>query len=95
MIFDSVPVKRQTLLFSATLTESLTRLKELSTSSPFYWEAPSEYVIMYHCHMIITCLVVHCCRVITVEKLEQQYVLMPAKVEEEHYSLLISENVEL
>ena len=43
-IFDALPSKRQTLLFSATLTANLTRLKELALNKPFFWEAPAEYV---------------------------------------------------
>ena len=42
VIFDSIPEKRQTLLFSATLTDNLNRLKDLSSSTPFCWEAPTE-----------------------------------------------------
>ena len=42
VIFDSIPEKRQTLLFSATLTDNLNRLKDLSSSTPFWWEAPTE-----------------------------------------------------
>ena len=42
VIFDALPQKRQTLLFSATLTDTLTRLREVALNQPFYWEAPSE-----------------------------------------------------
>jgi ATP-dependent RNA helicase DDX49/DBP8 len=42
VIFETLPSTRQTLLFSATMTESLNRLKELVPSKPFYWEAPAE-----------------------------------------------------
>ena len=42
VIFETLPTTRQTLLFSATLTESLNRLRELVPSKPFYWEAPAE-----------------------------------------------------
>ena len=42
VIFDALPSKRQTLLFSATLTDSLSHLKELAVNKPFYWEAPAE-----------------------------------------------------
>ena len=41
-IFDALPSSRQTLLFSATLTRNLSRLKELATNKPFFWEAPAE-----------------------------------------------------
>lgn len=41
-IFSALPAKRQTLLFSATLTDSLERLKELASEKPFFWQAPAE-----------------------------------------------------
>lgn len=41
-IFQALPEKRQTLLFSATLTDNLVRLKELASKQPFCWEAPKE-----------------------------------------------------
>lgn len=62
VIFERLPEKRQTLLFSATLTDSLNRLKELSTTPPFCWEAPKE--------------------IITVDSLDQYYVLIPAQVKD-------------
>ena len=43
-IFEALPEKRQTLLFSATLTDSLVRLKKLAKKEPFCWEAPRELV---------------------------------------------------
>ena len=42
VIFDHLPSKRQTLLFSATLTDTLTRLKEVALNEPFYWHAKTE-----------------------------------------------------
>lgn len=42
VIFDQLPPKRQTLLFSATLTDTLSRLKEMALNEPFYWQAKSE-----------------------------------------------------
>ena len=44
VIFNALPAKRQTLLFSATLTENLERLRELASDHPFFWEAPAECV---------------------------------------------------
>jgi ATP-dependent RNA helicase DDX49/DBP8 len=41
VIFDVLPQQRQTLLFSATLTESLENLKKLTTK-PFFWESKDE-----------------------------------------------------
>lgn len=61
-IFEFLPAKRQTLLFSATLTDSLTRLQVLASNKPFFWKASAE--------------------VVTVETLDQRYVLMPAQVKD-------------
>ena len=47
-IFEALPERRQTLLFSATLTDNLVRLKELASKEPFYWEAPRELVQSGH-----------------------------------------------
>lgn len=41
-IFRALPPKRQTLLFTATITDSLEKLKEVSMEKPFYYEAPSK-----------------------------------------------------
>ncbi|XP_037067757.1 probable ATP-dependent RNA helicase DDX49 isoform X3 [Peromyscus leucopus] len=38
-ILASVPARRQTLLFSATLTDTLKELQGLATNQPFFWEA--------------------------------------------------------
>ncbi|KAM9174432.1 putative ATP-dependent RNA helicase DDX49 [Mergus octosetaceus] len=42
VILEAVPARRQTLLFSATLTATLTELKSLAMNKPFFWEAASE-----------------------------------------------------
>ncbi|XP_068731537.1 probable ATP-dependent RNA helicase DDX49 [Montipora capricornis] len=42
VIFDNVPNERQTLLFSATLTDTLQELRELSSNEPFYCEVKSD-----------------------------------------------------
>ena len=42
VIFDLVTKNRQTLFFSATLTDSLNRLQELALNKPFCWQAPLE-----------------------------------------------------
>lgn len=44
VILEAVPARRQTLLFSATLTATLAELKNLAMNKPFFWEAESEYV---------------------------------------------------
>uniref|UniRef100_A0A8C8HLC3 Probable ATP-dependent RNA helicase DDX49 n=1 Tax=Oncorhynchus tshawytscha TaxID=74940 RepID=A0A8C8HLC3_ONCTS len=42
VILAAVPVKRQTLLFSATLTDTLQELKGIAMNKPFFWESKSE-----------------------------------------------------
>ena len=42
-ILSVVPSKRQTLLFSATLTDTLQELKSIAMNKPFFWESKSEY----------------------------------------------------
>ncbi|NXH98508.1 DDX49 helicase, partial [Pachycephala philippinensis] len=44
VILEAVPARRQTLLFSATLTATLTELRALAANRPFFWEAQSESV---------------------------------------------------
>ncbi|XP_019369162.1 PREDICTED: probable ATP-dependent RNA helicase DDX49 [Gavialis gangeticus] len=42
VILGAVPTNRQTLLFSATLTDTLNELKSLAMNKPFFWESPAE-----------------------------------------------------
>jgi ATP-dependent RNA helicase DDX49/DBP8 len=42
VILDSLPSKRQTLIFSATLTDCLLRLRNLATGGPFFWQDNSD-----------------------------------------------------
>uniref|UniRef100_A0A8B9GUH7 RNA helicase n=1 Tax=Astyanax mexicanus TaxID=7994 RepID=A0A8B9GUH7_ASTMX len=42
VILSVVPAKRQTLLFSATLTDTLQELKTIAMNEPFFWENKSE-----------------------------------------------------
>ncbi|NWR60618.1 DDX49 helicase, partial [Bucorvus abyssinicus] len=42
VILEAVPARRQTLLFSATLTDTLNELKSLAANRPFCWEAAAE-----------------------------------------------------
>ncbi|KAK3746124.1 hypothetical protein QZH41_008828 [Actinostola sp. cb2023] len=42
VIFDAVPQNRQTLLFSATLTDTMEELRKVSTAEPFCYEIKSE-----------------------------------------------------
>lgn len=42
VILGAVPAKRQTLLFSATLTDTLQELKNIALNRPFFWESQSE-----------------------------------------------------
>eukprot|EP00794_Sanderia_malayensis_P019894 gene19894-21837_t len=41
-IFDKIPEERQTLLFTATLSEAINQLKETTKKTPFFYEAKSE-----------------------------------------------------
>lgn len=41
-IFEALPKKRQTLLFSATLSDSLDRVKAIADEKVFIWSAPTE-----------------------------------------------------
>ncbi|KAM4628597.1 putative ATP-dependent RNA helicase DDX49 [Polymixia lowei] len=42
VILGVLPAKRQTLLFSATLTDTLQELKNIAMNQPFFWESKSE-----------------------------------------------------
>lgn len=42
VILSVVPAKRQTLLFSATLTDTLQQLQSVAMNKPFFWEHKSE-----------------------------------------------------
>ncbi|XP_063056763.1 probable ATP-dependent RNA helicase DDX49 [Engraulis encrasicolus] len=42
VILSKVPARRQTLLFSATLTDTLEELKTIAMNKPFFWESKSE-----------------------------------------------------
>ncbi|XP_062888481.1 probable ATP-dependent RNA helicase DDX49 isoform X1 [Mobula hypostoma] len=42
VILGAVPAQRQTLLFSATLTDTLQELKAIAMNKPFFWEAKTE-----------------------------------------------------
>ncbi|XP_075063570.1 putative ATP-dependent RNA helicase DDX49 [Mixophyes fleayi] len=42
VILGAVPAQRQTLLFSATLTDTLQDLKSIAMNKPFFWESTSE-----------------------------------------------------
>ncbi|XP_056131749.1 probable ATP-dependent RNA helicase DDX49 [Lampris incognitus] len=42
VILGVLPAKRQTLLFSATLTDTLQQLKSIAMNKPFFWESKSE-----------------------------------------------------
>lgn len=42
VILGALPTKRQTLLFSATLTDTLQQLQSIALNKPFFWESQSE-----------------------------------------------------
>jgi len=44
-IFSALPANRQTLLFSATLTDKLQEVSELAMKKPFFWASKDSYVI--------------------------------------------------
>lgn len=41
-IFKVLPRKRQTLLFSATMTQTLQQLQEVALNKPFFWQQNYE-----------------------------------------------------
>lgn len=42
VVFSALPKERQTLLFSATLTDTLTELQEMNSKKPFIWSEPKK-----------------------------------------------------
>lgn len=42
LILGALPAKRQTLLFSATLTDTLQQLQSIALNKPFFWESQSQ-----------------------------------------------------
>jgi len=44
-IFSALPANRQTLLFSATLTDKLQEVSELAMNKPFFWASKDSYVV--------------------------------------------------
>jgi len=38
-IFKALPKKRQTLLFSATMTDTLRELEQIAMNKPFFWSS--------------------------------------------------------
>ncbi|NXM89634.1 DDX49 helicase, partial [Oenanthe oenanthe] len=42
LILEALPARRQTLLFSATLTATLSQLQALAANRPFFWQAESQ-----------------------------------------------------
>ena len=41
-IFEVLPKKRQTLLFSATMTKNLEDMQDLAMTKPFFWQQKAE-----------------------------------------------------
>lgn len=70
-IMSILPAKRQTLLFSATLTDTLQDLKNIAMNKPFFWESKSEWV---------TCAVYS----LFTEILSKSLAQMPLDVRESH-----------
>ncbi|XP_069138526.1 probable ATP-dependent RNA helicase DDX49 [Argopecten irradians] len=46
VIFKVVPKKRQTLLFSATMTKTLESLQEIGMNKPFFWQQKSDTLLV-------------------------------------------------
>ncbi|XP_022108140.1 probable ATP-dependent RNA helicase DDX49 [Acanthaster planci] len=44
VIFDAIPTVRQTLLFSATITDTMKELQKVSMSKPFFWMSKAPVV---------------------------------------------------
>ena len=42
-IFNVLPKKRQTLLSSATITDTIKKLQDMGERKPFIFDAPNEY----------------------------------------------------
>ena len=55
-IFAALPVNRQTLLFSATLTEKLQEVSELAMKKPFFWASKDLYVDFVPLSKICLCV---------------------------------------
>ena len=41
-IFAALPKKRQTLLFSATMTDTLKELEDIALNKPFFWQSDDK-----------------------------------------------------
>uniref|UniRef100_A0AAY4CXZ4 RNA helicase n=1 Tax=Denticeps clupeoides TaxID=299321 RepID=A0AAY4CXZ4_9TELE len=52
VILGVVPSKRQTLLFSATLTDTLQELQTIAMNKPFFWESKSETEYLMLCVLL-------------------------------------------
>ncbi|KAJ8029184.1 putative ATP-dependent RNA helicase DDX49 [Holothuria leucospilota] len=62
VIFEALPEKRQTLLFSATITDTMYELRKVAMKKPFFWSSNAP--------------------IVTVEQLDQRYLLVPAQVKD-------------
>lgn len=74
VIFSKLPKNRQTLLFSATITDTIKKLQEISTKPPFVFEGQTEKM--------------------TVDELEQFYMLVPAKVKDAYLFYYLKDYIE-
>ncbi|RMB89801.1 hypothetical protein DUI87_33816 [Hirundo rustica rustica] len=77
LILEALPARRQTLLFSATLTATLSQLRALAANSPFFWEAEAQSL----CSWVV--------QVRTVEELEQRYLLVPEALKDAYLVHLV------
>lgn len=56
-IFSALPQRRQTLLFSATITDTLEKLRHIAMDKPYFWESKKEQVFNYANQMKKTCCI--------------------------------------
>ena len=93
-IFAALPAKRQTLLFSATITDTLNKLKEVALNNVIYnLDNVDNFFSCLFCNYKFSILqpfmwsaVVECA---TVEELDQRYVLTPADFKDGYLILIV------
>jgi ATP-dependent RNA helicase DDX49/DBP8 len=79
VILNSMPKKRQTLLFSATMT---TNIQNLANPNTFVFQATERYTIIFFVLIFMD-------RFDTVAKLDQRYIMTPSLVRDAHLVWLL------
>lgn len=69
VIIEKLPKQRQTLMFSATLSETISEAKEQASKEPFFWQSPELNSLDDDV-------------VVIPDTLEQRYVLVPEDVKD-------------